>query len=359
MAIIEFFKIKINNNEESDVNLNFASYLKGKLDEMSDSDKYCTQGKCDASMVDYIENENNITFDFIKFKKEKIYSTITSEPSDETDTFQALNDNIIESSTFTKKERKTVKKVIEQSNLSILEAKKKLEDTDIDKFSIYKILIDEELDIEEDKNKLSTLFYESNLERLRKFKTFFNVVYMNENYNILLLEKNKDGFDYKKLQNYINGSLLQKEDFYISIEYLYDNDFLKILENSVLQRFKFTIDLKKDSLLEDDSLTNMFAPFLTNLGKHKITITSDADKNSSLDNQKIRDFFYLLQETGLLESAKVKKQDHRREVDSLSKGEFLMYSDSSKLEILENANRIFQKAIDTKKDELDDDIWTQ
>jgi len=359
MAIIEFFKIKIKNNEESDINLNFASYLKGKLDEMSDSDKYCTQGKCDASMVDYIENENNITFDFIKFKKEKIYSTITSEPSDETDTFQALNDNIIESSTFTKKERKTVKKVIEQSNLSILEAKKKLEDTDIDKFSIYKILIDEELDIEEDKNKLSTLFYESNLERLRKFKTFFNVVYMNENYNILLLEKNKDGFDYKKLQNYINGSLLQKEDFYISIEYLYDNDFLKILENSVLQRFKFTIDLKKDSLLEDDSLTNMFAPFLTNLGKHKITITSDADKNSSLDNQKIRDFFYLLQETGLLESAKVKKQDHRREVDSLSKGEVLMYSDSSKLEILENANRIFQKAIDTKKDELDDDIWTQ
>ena len=311
-------------------------------------------------MVDYIENEDNITFDFIKFKKEVIYSTITSEPSDETDTFQALNQNIIDSSTYKKGEAKRVKIIIQENKLSILEIKERLEETNIDKFSIYKILLEkEELDIEEDGNKLSKLFYESNLERLRKFKTFFNVVYMNKKYNILLLEKNKEGFDYKKLQEYINRYLLKEENFNIRINYLYDNDFLKILENSVLQRFKFTIDLKKDSLLDDDSLTNMFAPFLRNLGKNKITITSDADKNSSLDNQKIRQFFYSLRESGLLESAKIKKQGTRREIDSLSKGELLMYSDSSKLEILENANRIFQKAIDDKKDTLDDDIWTQ
>ena len=359
MAIIEFFKIEIRNKEESDIDLNFSLYLKKKLDEMSDSEKYCTQGKCDASMVDYIENEDNITFDFIKFKKEVIYSTITSEPSDETDTFQALNQNIIESSTYKKKEAKKVKIIIQKNELSILEVKERLEETSIDKFSIYKILQEENLDIEEDGIKLSKLFYDSNLERLRKFKTFFNVVYMNKKYNILLLEKNKDGFDYKKLQEYINRYLLKEEDFYIRIDYLYDNDFLKILENSVLQRFKFTIDLKKDSLLDDDNLTSMIAPFLNNLGKNKITITSEADKNSSLDNQKIRQFFYLLRESGLLESAKIKKQGTRREVDSLSQGELLMYSDSSKLEILVNANRIFQKAIDDKKDTLDDDIWTQ
>ena len=41
MAIIEFFKIEIKNKEEVDINLNFSLYLKNKLDEMSDSEKYC------------------------------------------------------------------------------------------------------------------------------------------------------------------------------------------------------------------------------------------------------------------------------------------------------------------------------
>ena len=358
MAVIEFFKIKLMDRDNKEKKMDFSKLCKDRLQNMTDSEKYCTHSSCDASMVDYIENEDSITFDFIKFKKEIIHSTIISKPGDEQDTFEALNTNIIDSIKYTKDDLKTVKKIIKKEFISIEDIKKKLENTSIDKFAIYKMIIEnDKLEVIEDNERLSTLFYEANLERLRKFKTFFNLIYINDKYNIMLLEKNKDGFDYRKLQEYLNRYFFKEEEFTVYIELIYDNNFLKILKDSVLERFKFTIDFRENSILESEDLTNFFGQLSQSLGQNKITITSDSHKNSSLNNEKIIDFFSLLSESGLLESAKVKTKGSRREVDSLSRGEILLYSDSQKLETLDNANRIFQKAIDMKKDIMDDEIW--
>jgi len=358
MAVIEFFKIKLIDNDNKEKQINFSKFCKDRLQNMTDSEKYCTHKSCDASMVDYLENEDSISFDFIKFKKEIIHSTIISAPGDEQDTFEALNKNIIESANYSKDELKIVKKIINNDSISIKDIKKKLEDTNIDKFSIYKMIIEhEKLEVREETQVLSKLFYEANLERLRKVKTFFNLLYLGKKYNIMLLEKNKDGFDYRKLEEYLNRYFLKETDFTVYIEFIYDNNFIKILKDSVLEKFKFTIDFRENNILESENLTGLFTPLIGSLGKNKITITSDADNNSSLDNEKIINFFTLLSESGLLESAKIKKKGSRREIDSLSKGEILLYSDSQKLETLENANRIFQKAIDDKKDTMDDEIW--
>ena len=114
MAVIEFFKIRLMDRDNKEKKMDFSKLCKDRLQNMTDSEKYCTHSSCDASMVDYIENEDSITFDFIKFKKEIIHSTIISEPGDEQDTFEALNTNIIDSIKYTKDDLKTVKKIIKK-----------------------------------------------------------------------------------------------------------------------------------------------------------------------------------------------------------------------------------------------------
>lgn len=357
MAKIDFFRIEVFDKQTGDSRkVNLSKLITKQLSDMSYLDKYCKHRSCDATMAEYIENDNSTTFDFIKFTQEIIHSTIISEPEKETDTFKSLNNHLIEKAKYLKKDIEVVRKIIKRHTNSVLEMKNNLEKTHIDKFSIYKIIVDEKLDNTDDEHTLSNLFYTSNLERLKKVKTYFNLTYYLDN-NLLLIQKVSDGFDYKKLNEYINLYILKDTEYKIKIQYIYDNGFLDILEHSALTQFKFSFDLRTNSLLDKEGFTNPFKQIFSTMGKQKITISADADKNEELDNQSLVSFYMSAKESGLLESAKLKKKGSQKLIDSLSKGDYLTYSSRDRIEKILDANEIFLIAFLDREEIIKDKIW--
>ena len=357
MAKVDFFRIEVfdkKSGEECIIDL--SKIIVKQLADMSYLDKYCKHRNCDATMSEYIENDNSVTFDFIKFTQEIIHSTIISEPEKETDTFKSLNNHLIEKAKYLKKDVDMVSKLIKRHSNSVLEMKNHLEKTHIDKFSIYKIIRDEKLDETDDLYTLSDLFYTSNLERLKKVKTYFNLTYFHEN-NILLIQKVSDGFDYKKLNEYINLYILKDTEYKIKISYIYDNGFLDILEHSALTKFTFSFNLKTNSLLDENHFTDSFKQIFTKMGNHNLTISADANKNEHLDNKSLVAFYMAAKESGLLESAKLKKKGSQKVIDSLSKGDYLTYSNRDRVEKISKANEIFLIAFSEREEIIQDKVW--
>lgn len=357
MAQVDFFRLIVS-EDNKEITLKLEDVIRTQLDKMTHDEKYCKNRVCDATMAEYIANEDSITFDFIKFTQEIIYSTIISEPAKDTDTFQALNNHEIKSVKYTQKDCDKVKNIIQRKNVSIYDIKVILEKSHINNFAIYKIIDDENIDISDDDTSLSKLFYDSNLERLKKVKTFFNLLYY-KNHNILMLQKVSDGFDYKKLEEYLNLYILIGTEYNVRIEVIYDNGFLDILEHAELTEFKFEFNLQEKSNLDNKNFNSTFHQIFDYMGKSKTTISTKADKNTSLNNEILVKFYNSAIESGLMETAKIKRKGQRRPIDSQSKGENLFFSNPKRIKTLDEANQNFKEAFETYEETIGEKIWIQ
>ncbi len=357
MAQIDFFRIIVL-EDNTEIKLKLEDVIRTQLDKMTHDEKYCKNRACDATIADYIANDDSITFDFIKFTQEIIYSTIISEPEKDIDTFQALNKHEIKSVKYTQKDYNKVKNIIGRKHSTVQEKKNILKKSHINNFAIYKIIKDKNLDIEEDGTSLATLFYESNLERLKKVKTFFNILYYKNN-NILMLQKVSDGFDNKKLEEYLNLYILKDTKYKVSVEVIYDNGFLDILEHAELTEFKFEFNLREKSNLDDKNFNNIFHQLFNLLGSSTTQISTKADKNSSLNNEILVKFYKAATESGLMKIANIKRKGQRRPINSQSKGENLFFSNQKRIIKIDEANQNFKDAFDEYEETIGDKLWIQ
>ena len=157
MAQIDFFRLIVL-EDNTEVTIKLEDVIRIQLDKMTHDEKYCQNRVCDATIADYIANDDSITFDFIKFTQEIIYSTIISEPEKETDTFQALNEHEINSVKYTQKDYNKVKNIIQRKHTSIHDIKSILKKSHINNYAIYKIIKDKNIDVIEDNTSLVSSF---------------------------------------------------------------------------------------------------------------------------------------------------------------------------------------------------------
>ncbi len=356
MAKIEFFRITIKDKKTNNLlsEIDFSKYLKNKLSNTSDAVRLCTHGtnaKCSASVGEYQSDIDNITFDLIKFQQKYITSTLNSEPKLEVDTFKALHQAIMDNTKYTKENIQEIDEITQNTSLNLFEIKSKLEKkfNTISKFSIYKIIKEENLDREEDGNLLSKLFYDAFLIRLTKEKTFFNIWVDTEKRNILLMERNSSGFTFNHLENYFNKHLLKDDNYKVSIDYIYNKSFRSILEEDNLHKFEFTMKLQEKSLTEENINLEFEKLFLKYFGKTKVTIKINPldDKKGKLDNTKLINFLEKSIDTGLSSSIRISKQsDKQKNIESTSKGDTLVYRKNIRaVTNLEEAHNLFQVAI--------------
>jgi len=354
MATVEFFKITIKNKKTNKEykEVDFIKLLQTKLENISDAMKYCTHGrrsKCSASLGDYKKSKNNITFDFQKLQEERIKSALISELSTEVDLIKYTHKKELESATYKPIDIEIVRNIIQNTSLEFYEIIEKLKEisSKINKFSIYKIIIENDLDKKKDKNTLSQSFYDEVLRRFTINKTFFNIFSSEKNMNILLMQVNSYGFTFKHLEEYFNVHLLKDDKYKVFIEYIYDKDFFHILQYEKLNEFKFSLNLETPSLNKKDISPEFEELLLKYFGKTNITITvKPLDKKDSLDNKKIINFFDLARDEGLISSVKIKKKGHQKSIEAKSKGDILKFSRKTTNALdLEDAHSLFQNAI--------------
>jgi len=344
MAKVEFYKIIVRDKKESEVLKNdIAEIIKTKLDTSSDKDKYCIKSTCSAILAEYRDNQDSLTFDFSKFTDKIINSTIISQPLNDTNTFDELNKKIIESTTYTDDEEQIVRNLISMHIGNDLIDR--LIDCDIDDFTIYKILLNIDSNIEQ--NEINN-FYRKTLVRMEKEKIFFNITLLHEN-NILLFQKASHGFDVNHLLHYLNTHLLVAENFKLYFEKIYDSPFIDVLENAELSNFTFTYSAKEKSILDKSDFSKPLAAIIKNLGNNEITISAKAEKHNSLNNKKLLSFFELASEAGLLESCSVKEKGNRTSIHSTDKGLQLNYSKNVNIDNIEEANDFFIEAFNEKE----------
>ena len=355
MATVEFFKIKIEDKKTNKelIDFDFLKLLQNKLSDTSDAMRHCTHGvrsKCSASIGTYIPSENNITFDLIKFQQEYIKSTLISEPKSEVDTYDVLHKISVKNAIYSEREYIRIKNIIENSLLNLFEVKEELKRNfnKINKFSIYKIILEKNLDRQEENNSLSELFFDEFLKRLSVDKTFFNIFSSKYEKNILLMERNNTGFTFTHLENYFNDHLLKDETYKILIERKYDKKFISILQHEKLHKFEFSLRLQAPTF-NGQKITEEFEElFLKYFKNTKLTITvNPLDKEKSLDNKEMINFFMSAREEGLLSSVRISKSnDKQKNIESTSEGEMLKYTTKTKkTNNLKDAHNLFQSAI--------------
>ena len=353
MATVEFFEIKIKNKKTNKEikDFNFTKLLQSKLENISDAMKYCTHGvraKCSASLGDYKKSENNITFDFQKLQVEHIKSSLISELSEEVDLIEYTHQKDYESASYTEADVLVIKDLIENNYLSSLyEIIKQLKEVKtINKFSIFKIIKEKNLERKDEKNTLSQLFNDEVLRRFTINKTFFNIFSSSENRNILLMEKNLSGFNYTHLKEYFNIHLLKDEEYEVSIKYKYDKSFEHIIQYEQLNKFQFSLNLETPSL-NGKEISPAFEKLLfQHFGNTEITIiVKPLDKKSSLINKKIVDFYDSAKNEGLLSSASITKRGQQKSIKSTTKDTLQFSKQNIKVTNLEEAHSFFQNAI--------------
>lgn len=357
MATIEFFRIKVNNKDNNKLEkINLLNLIQESLEQMSPEERFCKNRRCDATIASHLINEdiNSITYDFIKFTQEVIHSALSGKPDKTIDTFQTLENYEINSAIYSTDDVQLVKNTISNNQKSLLEIKKDLEQSVVDNFKIYKIIRDENLNKSDGKNDLLNEFHKSNLKHLKTTKTFFNITHYS-NHNILMLQKVKDGFDFKKLEEYLNLYILKKSNFTVNIDYIYESDFMDNLQNAHLKEFNFSFNLKEKSILDDNNFNNIFYQLFNLLGKQNISISTQSEKDSFLNNEDLLKFFRTANQAGLFTSAKIRK--NKKFIPSTSNGSVLDYTNNLKIEDLTYANQNFLKAFEENEDIIKDKIW--
>lgn len=359
MAIVNFYRIEIFDiDKEVIVEKDISDILKKYMDNLNDEERFCKGAKCSALLSSYLFNKENsdnqlvqnISFDFSKFTEKKINSAIIANPLEDIDTFDELNKKNIESEKYNNDDISIISEIVNRNKNDYLKIINELKLTQFNSYKIYKILINESIDTEsEELGKFSTYFYENNLSRLKKDKTFFNFMKIN-NTNILSILQNIDGFDCKKILEYLNSHILIKEKIKLRDYPIYEDNFSEILSHSDMKEFNFSYKCTENSILDEKKFNSNFEAIYELFGakasNHEIKISVSSEKGHHLSNTRILEIFNTLRESGLLLECKVKKANSRSYVDSKSVGNLLKYSTNSKFDSIETANQIFLHAYD-------------
>ncbi len=363
MSKIEFFTIEVYDKKSTEIiDLDLSLELKNKLDKLHNDLRICKKDHCTAILSEYILNidnkfiPQNITFDFSRLKDEFVNSVILSNASSNTDTLKELNQKTMELAIYTEQDVSIVKEIIEE-DIDFSRTLIKLKDTKIDYFSIYKIISDFSIIKTIDGLTFEKYFYDNTLSRLKKDTTFFNLLYVYST-NIISIQKNSIGFDFKNLAEYLNLHIFKDDNFSVKIRRIYEDGFSDILSHSDLKNFEFTYKFDEKSILDKNELNKPFYAISDYFGlnHNSINISVNSDKGRILNNEKIIEFFNLLKETGLMQSCKVKKANERSSVDSTSIGSALDFTTNRSFELLEYSNSIFLDAYNSKYNTILDKI---
>lgn len=352
MAKAEFYEIIIKDRkDEVLVDKNIIDVIKNRLKELGDNDLLCSNKTCLAILSDFKENENSATFDFSKLTNEVINSTIISKPLDNIDTFEEFNKLESDKTNPTREEIDFIIKISSEYEDELLV--KKLMESDIEYFTIYRILIDNE-------GLISTLeldsFCKKTIKRMKKEKIFFNITKLDNKKNryLLIFQNAMHGFDVEHLYKYLNEHLLKEEGIRLHFKKIYDISFMQALQNSEIKNFKFSYQSEsKDNLLDDNFASPLY--FLTKMLGNSITINVSNEKNL-LDNKKLLKFFEMANNAGMLKTCKIKKQGSQKEINSTDKGLELNYISKQNIDNISQANDFFIEAFDNKKDIIKDRI---
>ena len=356
MAKINFYRIEIEDIEKNVIiDKNIGNFLQEYIDRMNDSERFCRGGKCYAILSDYLSNNENkdtlipfnITFDFSKFTEKKVNSAIIANPLTDTDTFHELNQKTIQTANYSKNDLEIISTIINETN-EYKELIENLRNTSIDPYVIYKILTSESFKVfnENENIDFHEYYYDNVLNRLQKDKTYFNFIKIKDK-NVLSVLFNPDGFDFKKIIEYLNSHILIHSKIKLKYYNIYEDSFSDILNYSEMKSFEFTYQSNENSLLDKDDFNSKFEAFSNLLGNkadHEIKISVNADEDHTLSNERICNLFNLLKEAGLMKSCKVRKKGNRNFVDSSSIGDLLKYTSSIKFDSLPSANYIFLDA---------------
>lgn len=359
MATVEYFFIKIKDLDNTYINKDFTLLLKEKVDKLNPNDMHCEGKSCDVLLAEYKENyepQYNITFDFSKLTSETVTSALKYNILENIDTFKDLDEKTLALVSYNKKEENTIRKVLKSSN-DIDKLINNLESLDIDFFKIYKIIKENNINrIVKDKDLLFT-FHKKHLKRYKKDKTFFNTFRLKD-MNVIQLQKNINGVDYRKVEKYFNDHLLINDELQVTFERIYDSEFMEMLKHHELKHFEITYHSESKTKLLNKNANTLLFQLSDLLGKNNTKITAIADKDSSLDNQKILEFFEMANSLGILDECKLKPnvKGQRGLIGSTDKGSILTYNSQYPMNTLDVANLVFLDAYKAKIDTLTDRI---
>lgn len=350
MAQVEFYEITIRDTKKSElIVIDIINAIKNRLLKLPENDLLCTKKTCLAILSEYRENTTSITFDFSKLTNEVINSTIISKPLDSINTFEEFNKMESDKAIPTNEEIEFIIRLMSEYEGDDLV--KKLMKSEIEYFTIYKILRENEALITP--NELQS-FCNKTIQRMKKEKIFFNIAKYKHSY-VLMFQKAMHGFESEHLHEYLNSHLLVDESFRLHFRKIYDISFMDALQNSDIKNFKFTYTSEsKNNLLDDDFATPLY--FLTNLLGNNITISVGNTEDNPLDNTKLLRFFEMANNAGMLEICKIKKFGTTKEIKSTDKGLELTYTTKHKIDDIDQANMFFLKALTERNDILNERI---
>ena len=349
MAKVEFYEISMRDTKDGEsIDENIINVIKNRLVELPENDLLCSNKTCLAILSEFKENKNSITFDFSKLTNEVINSTIISKPLDSIDTFEEFNNMESDKALPTTEEVEFIIRLTSEYEND--ELVKKLMKSEVEYFTIYKIL--------RDNQKLITsyeleLFCAKTIQRMKKEKIFFNITSYKKSY-VLMFQKAVHGFDVEHLLEYLNSHLLVNENLRLHFKKIYDISFMDALQNSDIKSFKFAYSSEsKNNLIEEDFATPLY--FLTKMLGTNVTISVNNDKDL-LDNNKLLKFFEMANEAGMLDMCKIKKSGASKEIKSTDKGLELNYTTKHKIDNIHQANDFFEEAFEDKEDMLSERI---
>lgn len=359
MAVIEYFFLNLKDKDGNHIEQNIIQQIKDKVDTLEPSDMYCENRTCSVLLAKYTENTSpfyNITYDFTKLTSKTVTSALKYNILEDIDTFKELDEKTLALIKFGKNEVSKVKKILNSSD-EINELITKLENLDLDFHKIYKIIKEENLNIENERANLLTKFYKKYLKRYKKDKTFFNTFKYKNRY-VIQIQKNNNGADYRKIEEYFNYHLFKDDNIRIIFERIFDSEFMEMLKHHELKSFEVKYHGESKTNLLHNNANNVLFVLSDLLGKNTTKITAIADDNSSLSNEKVLSLFEMMNDLGILEECKIKPKTKGRPnfTKSNDKGSILKYSTNMKMETLEMANDIFLKAYKEIEETLNERI---
>ncbi|PHR73963.1 MAG: hypothetical protein COA66_02595 [Arcobacter sp.] len=344
MAKAEFYEIIIRDRKNDTlVEKDIIEIIKERL-KSKDDDLLCSGKTCLAILSDFVENIDSATFDFSKLTNEVINSTIISKPLDSIDTFEEFNKMESDKVIPTVEEISFISKI--SSEYENDELVKKLIESDVEYFTIYKIfrdnnglISDSELD----------LFCKKTIQRMKKEKIFFKIKKLSNKKKgyLLIFQKAMHGFDVEHLYEYLNRHLLINDNIKVHFKKIYDISFMDALQNSEIKNFKFSYNAEsKNNLLDNDFASPLY--FLTKMLGDSITISVN-NEDDLLDNKKLLGFFEMANDAGLLKTCKIKKAGTQKEINSTDSGLELSHTNKRKIVDINHANSFFLEAFENKE----------
>jgi hypothetical protein len=357
MAIVEYFFIKLKDKDNNYLDKDIIKLIKDKVDTSKPNDMYCESKTCSVLLAKYVENNSphySLTYDFTKLTNKTVTSALMYNILEDIDTFKDLNDKTLALVKYIDEEVNIIKDVLKSSN-DIDNLIEKLENINLDFFKIYKIIKENNLNKTNQQSNLLDKFHKKNLKRYKKDKTFFNTFKYKDRY-IIQIQKNSDAADYRKIEEYLNYHLFADDNIRVIFERIFDSEFMEMLKHHDLKYFEVTYHGEsKENLVHNDANNVLFA-ISDLLGKNTTKISAVADENSALSNEKVLDFFEMINGLGILDECKIKPKikGHSNFTKANDKGSILKYSTNTKMETLDIANMIFLEAFKEKESILDE-----